>query len=90
MWGDDKNLNVHARLPIEDVVWESRHSIAPNLGRKLDTIALRGLTNLDHCGIKRGEITPTESRLTSLVVGNVLKVFNSRRLSEEITHLSRA
>jgi hypothetical protein len=90
MWGNDKNLNICARLPIEDVVRKTRNPIAPDIGRKLDAIAMWTLADLGHCGVKGCEITRTESFLASLVIGYMLKVFNACRFIEELAHLSRA
>ena len=87
---DHKNLDVSARLPIEDIVRKARHSIAPNTGSKLDAIPLWIFADLDHCRFKGGEVACAESPSLFFVVGDVLKVFNPRRLIEEVGHLSKA
>lgn len=87
---DHKNLNVRARLAIEDVVRKPRHSIAPNTGGKLHAVPLRIFTNLDHRCVEGSEIPCAEPGPLLLVVCDVLKVFNPRRITEEVTHLSKA
>ena len=90
MRGDNKNFNFAARLPIQDVVRKAQYSITPNTRGELDTIRLRVLTDLDHCRLKGSKITRAETRSALLVVGHVLKVFDARRLAEEVVHLSKA
>jgi hypothetical protein len=45
---------------------------------------------MNHCRIKRGEVASTEATLAIFLVGDVRKVFNARRLMEEVIHFSRA
>lgn len=71
MRGNDENLNVRPRLPIEDVVGEARYSITPDAGRKLDPMAMRSFANFDHCHVEGGQITRAKPRLAILVVGDV-------------------
>ena len=73
---DYKNLNVRARLAIEDVVRKSRHSKTPNTWRMLHTVPLRVFTNLDHRRVEGSEIPCPKAGPLLLVVGDVLKVFN--------------
>ena len=90
MRGDNKNLNDAARLTIENVVRKARYSITPNTWGKLNTIPLWVFTDLDHCRLESSKISHAESRSTLFVVGDVLKMFNPRRLTEEVAHLSKA
>ena len=90
MRGDDKNLNFGTRLAIKDVVWKAQYSTAANTREQLDTIPVWILANLDHCRLKCRKITRTECRLAFLIVGDVFKVFNPRRLAKEVAHLSKA
>ena len=90
MGRDHKNLDVNARQAIENVVRKSGHSMSPYAGSKLDAISLWVFTNLDHCRFKGSEVACTESPSLFFVVGDVLKVFNPRRLIEEVGHLSKA
>ena len=87
---DYKNLNVRARLAIKDVVRKSRRSKAPNTGSMLHAVPLGVFTHLDHRCVEGSEIPCPEPGPLLLVVGNVLKVFNPRRVTEEVTHLSKA
>ena len=90
MGRDHKILDVGARKAKEDVVRKSRHSIAPNAGSKLDAVSLWVFTDLDHCRFKGSEVACTESPSLFFVLGDVLKMFNPRRLIEEVGHLSKA
>ena len=87
VWSNNQNLDVGTNLPVEDVVGEAWDTIAPNIGRELDPIALWSLTNLDHCCVKSSKIARTQTRLLRLVIGDVFKVLNSRLRVEEVTHL---
>lgn len=90
MRGNDQNFNVRTHLPIEDVVGETWYTVATNTGRKFNAVSIRHFTDLAHCCIEGRQITCAESNLASLVVGHMLKVFNSRCVIEEVTHLSKA
>lgn len=57
---------------------------------KLDAIPLWVIADLNHCRFKGSEVACAEPTSLLLVVGDVLKVFNPRRLIEEVTHLSKA
>lgn len=87
---DHKNFDGKARLAIQDVVRKAWHSIAPNAGGKLDAIPLRVFTDLNHCRFEGSEVACAEPPSLLLVVRDVLKVFNPRRLTEEEAHLSKA
>lgn len=86
---DHKNLNVRVQLAVENVVREARHSIAPNTRRKFNAISVRVFANLDHGRFKGSKIACAKARPLLLVVGDVLKVFNPRRLTEKVAHLSK-
>ena len=90
MWRNNKNLNIVASLAIDDVVGKAQYSIKPNAGGKLHPIPLRVLTDLDHCRFKGSKVAGAESMSLLLVVGDVFKVFNPRRLAEEVAHFSKA
>ena len=47
-------------------------------------------TNLDHCHLEGSKIAGAESMSLFLVIGDVLKVFNPRCLTEEVAHFSKA
>ena len=87
---DDQDLNVSTHLPVENVVREAWNTIAPNIWRELDPIAVRSFANLDHGCVKGTKITRTKTGLLRLVVSDVFKVLNSRRWVEEVTHLRSA
>lgn len=80
---DHKYLDVNARLAIEDVVRKARYPISPNARGKLDAISPRVLTDFDHCRLKGSKIARAKSGSPLLVVSDVFKVFNPRRLTEK-------
>ena len=47
-------------------------------------------TDLDHCRVKGSKVAGAESVSLFLVIGDVFKVFNPRRLAEEVAHFSKA
>ena len=90
MRGNDQHFNVRTHMTIEDVVGKTWYTVAANIGREFNAISIGGFTDFPHCCIEGHEITCTESNLATLVVGHMLKVFNSRGFIEEVTHLSKA
>lgn len=46
--GNDQDFDVSTHLPVKDVIREAWNAIEPNIGGKLDLIAVRSLTNLGH------------------------------------------
>ena len=90
MRSDHKHFDFIAQLAIENVVWEARYSIPPDTGSKFDAKPIRVFTNLNHRCFKRSEIPRTQARALRFVVGDVLKVLNTCRLAEEVTHFSNA
>ena len=87
---NNQDLNIDTHLPVKDIVRETWNPITPNIGWKLDFIAVRDLTNLDHCCVEGSKITRTKPRLSRLVIDDVLKVLNSCRRVEKVTHLRSA
>src|ERR1035437_4287113 len=77
-------------MTIEDVVGKTCYTVTANIGREFNAISIRGFTDFPHRGIEGHQITCAEANLASLVVGHMLKVFNSRGFTEEVTHLSKA
>ena len=65
------------------------YSMASNPGRMLDAISLRVFADLHHRRFKGREVACAETPPLLLVVGDMLKVFDPRRLIEEVTHLSK-
>ena len=90
MRGDDQNLNVRLHQPVQYVVREPRHAVAPNARRKLNAIPIRRVADLVHRSIEGRQTPCAESCLASLVVGDVFQMFDSRRLVEEVAHFSKA
>jgi hypothetical protein len=73
-------------LPVKDIVGEAWNPISPDIGWKLDFIAMRGITYLNHCCFEGGKITRTKARFPRLVIGYVFKVFDSCSGVEKVTH----
>jgi hypothetical protein len=90
MRSKNQDFNIGTHLPVKDIVGKTGDSITPNIGWKLDFIAVRGLTNLDHCCVEGSKITRTKPRLSRLVIGDVLKVLDSCGRVEKVTHLRSA
>ena len=87
---NNQDFNIDTHLPVKDVVRKTGDTITPDVGWKLDFIAVRSLTNLDHCGVEGSKITRTKPRLSRLVIGDVLKVLDSCRRIEKVTHFRSA
>ena len=87
---NNQHLNVRIYKAIKDVVWETWNPVATTTERKLHTISLGRAANVTHRNVKNCQIPPTQTDLTSLVIGYVLKVFNPSSLTKEIAHFSNA
>ncbi len=90
MWSNDQNFYLGTHHAIQDVERKPRHTKTPDARRKLNAIPARRFTHMNHCRIERSQVMGTETSLTIFIVGNVLQVFNPRRLMEEVIHFSRA
>lgn len=86
----DKHFNFCPRLAVKNVVGEAGYAILADSRRQFNAKSVWVFTNGSHCSIKRCQVSCTQSGTLSFVIGHVLKVFNPRLFTEEITHFSRA
>jgi hypothetical protein len=87
---NNQDFNISTHLPVNNIVRKTGNPITPDIGWKFDLIAMRSLTNLDHCGIEGSKITRSKTGLSRLVKGDVLKVLDSCGRVEKVTHLRSA
>jgi hypothetical protein len=87
---NNQDFNIGTHLPVEDIVRETWNPITPDIGWKFDFITVRGITYLNHCCVEGSKITRTKTGLSRLVIGDVLKVFDSSSRVEKVTHLRSA
>ena len=72
------------------MLYEKRNTATTITRRKFNAISIRGVTDFPHRHIEGRKITCAKSSLASLVVGHMLKVFNSCSFTEKVTYLSSA
>jgi hypothetical protein len=58
---NNQDLHIGTYLPVKYIVRKTGDSITPDIGRKLDFIAVRGNTNLEHGCVKGSKITRTKA-----------------------------